>query len=69
MSKESKVMFSSSPIGFYPKDWIDDGGYIDPPESMIELTNDEVIEFRDGFAPDGMVLGSVGGRPAWVDAK
>ena len=61
------IMFSANPIGFYPKDWLEDGSYTNPPDDLTELTAGEVKTYRDNTAPEGKMLGAVKGRPAWVD--
>lgn len=46
-----------------------DGTYTDEswPADALLCTDDEVIMYRGTTAPDGKKLGSVDGRPTWVD--
>lgn len=64
-----KVYFSASMPGFILADWKDDGTYTKdtwPPDAVL-LTDDEVSQFWKQTAPEGKILGSTEGRPAWVN--
>lgn len=65
--KSYVIMFSPGVMGFYPRAWIDDGSILVVPDDLVELTRDEVSEYRDGMPPTGKILGVKKSRPAWVD--
>lgn len=55
---------------FIPEAWKDDGTYDENswPSDAILATDDEVQIYRGNNPPDGKILGSIAGRPAWVNA-
>lgn len=63
------VYFSASMMAFIPASWKDDGTYIDGtwPQDAVLLTDDEVTTFWKQTPQEGKQLGSVNGRPAWLD--
>ncbi|EOI6456156.1 tail assembly chaperone [Yersinia enterocolitica] len=65
------VYFSESIGGFIPSEWKDDGTYGDGnwPSDAVLLTENEANQYWRKSPPDGKVLGSLNGRPAWVDFK
>lgn len=64
-----KVYFSASLPGFILAEWKDDGTYTEDtwPQDAVVLTDDEVSQFWKQAAPEGEMLGSAEGRPAWVN--
>lgn len=63
------MFFSESIKGFIPDQYKEDGTYSEAtwPSDAVQLTEDEVSEFVGTPSPAGKILGSSGGRPAWVD--
>lgn len=64
-----KTYYSKTTNGFYPgslkADYIKSGTF---PDDSIELTPEEVEAYQGKQPPEGKQLGSVNGRPTWVDA-
>ncbi|WP_248908344.1 tail fiber assembly protein [Escherichia coli] len=62
-----KILFSASTVGFYDYDrkeaYERAGNW---PADLIEITHELHLQFC-GAAPSGKKLGSVDGKPAWVD--
>lgn len=62
------MYYSITTSGFYPEslkaDYIKAGTF---PDDAIELTPEEVETYQGKQPPEGKQLGSVNGRPAWVD--
>lgn len=65
----NKFIFPHRWGGFIPAAWRDDGTYNDEtwPQDAVLLTDDEATSFWKQNPPDGKTLGSIDGRPAWVD--
>lgn len=64
-TQETTMYYSPSKVGFFPS--AVKGSYgIDWPEDAIEVTEEEYKTFT-GQSPDGKKLGTVSGKPAWVD--
>ncbi|EOW5547086.1 tail fiber assembly protein [Escherichia coli O5:H32] len=62
------MCFSATTLAFYPLDMKD--GYIAAgtwPDDIVKLTDSERDKYWMKPAPEGKELGSVKGRPAWVD--
>lgn len=63
-----ELYFSPSQPGFYPGT---DRAYYEScgswPEDAAKLTANEIAAYWRQTPPDGKLLGSVDGRPAWVD--
>ncbi|HEE3613170.1 TPA: tail fiber assembly protein [Klebsiella pneumoniae] len=61
--------FSPSLSCFIPSQWKDDGTYNKNtwPVDAIEATEIELSKYWKVSPPEGKKLGSVDGRPAWVD--
>lgn len=63
------LFFSAAHPGFYPAS---DQVYYQSmgtwPEDAVQLTEEEIAAFWRQTPPTGKVLGSNGGRPAWVNA-
>ncbi|MEZ3136962.1 hypothetical protein ACBG90_19870 [Stutzerimonas kunmingensis] len=61
--------YSESLGGFIPESWKTDGTYTDEtwPADAVLLTEGERSQFWRQPAPEGKTLGSVNGRPAWID--
>lgn len=63
-----KVQFSSSVLGFFAQNMIDDNSYHNYlPDDLIELTDREFLTYWKKNPPEGKTLGAIDGRPAWVD--
>ncbi|EKN3596652.1 tail fiber assembly protein [Yersinia enterocolitica] len=63
-----KVQFSSSALGFFAQNMIDDNSYDDDlPDDLIELTDREFLTYWKKNPPQGKTLAAIDGRPAWVD--
>ena len=62
--------FSADRGGFISAAFKDDGTYTEQtwPTDAVLCTDNEVETYRGQQAPDGKVLGSKKGRPAWIDA-
>ena len=62
------IYFSKTTKGFYPlalkQKYVSAGTW---PADAVELTEEEIQTYQGKNAPEGKKLGSVGGRPAWVD--
>lgn len=65
----SGFYFNPVLLNYIPSSWKDDGTYNEDtwPEGMVLLTEEEVQTYRNSPPPDGKILGSIDGRPAWVD--
>jgi len=63
------IYFSASENGFFIEAWRMSGIYTDDnwPDDAVLLESAEIAEFYEQGSPSGKMLGSVGGRPAWVD--
>lgn len=61
--------FSADRGGFISAAFKDDGTYTAQtwPADAVPCTDNEVETYRGQQAPDGKVLGSKKGRPAWID--
>lgn len=62
------IYFSPGKSAFYPSDMLDlylDAGSL--PSDLIEATESEISEYMMSTAPLGKILGTIGGRPGWVD--
>ena len=61
--------FSPSLSCFIPSEWKNDGTYNDNnwPSDAVLATAEEITTYWKVNAPDGKVLGSINGRPSWVD--
>jgi len=64
------IYFSASSLSFYPKAWKDDGSYAEDkwPADAVLLSNFLADIYWRKTPPQGKILGSKDGRPAWVDA-
>lgn len=64
-----QVYFSSSKLSFIPASWKTDGTYTDEtwPSDAVLLTDDEQDIYWLNNPPEGKQLGSLDGRPVWVD--
>lgn len=63
------MFFSASLNAFLPESWKNDGTYPDGtwPKDAVHLTEAEMDLFWKQSAPAGKSLGSLKGRPVWVD--
>lgn len=62
------IYFSARTRGFYPTDIVDIQLYKTKgawPEDAVEVTTEDYKKYL-ALPPDGMVLGSINGGPAWV---
>lgn len=55
-------------MSFIPAKWLEDGTYRDKPAGIVQLTDAETAEYHGANPPAGKALGSLKGRPVWVDA-
>ncbi|HCK0707664.1 TPA: tail fiber assembly protein [Escherichia coli] len=64
---ETDYIFSAFLNGFLPLAWKEEkeatGSW---PDDAIEISYEDYLKFTTD-APEGKILGSVGGRPAWID--
>ncbi|MFM1257303.1 tail fiber assembly protein [Yersinia enterocolitica] len=61
-------LFSSSRLTFYPQSMIDDGSFGEKlPDDLVEITEYEQNTYWKQSPPSGQILGSLAGRPEWVD--
>ena len=63
-----KAKFSPSIKTFYAQNMIDDGSYnMGLPIDLIDITDEELSAYWKQYPPVGKMLGTIDGRPAWVD--
>lgn len=64
-----QIYFSAALPGFIQAAWKEDGTYTDDtwPDDAVLLTDDEVKAFWKQTPPEGQQLGSINGRPLWID--
>ena len=63
-----KAKFSPSVKTFYAQNMIDDGSYnMGLPIDLIDITDEELSAYWKQYPPVGKMLGTIDGRPAWVD--
>lgn len=63
-----KAKFSPSIKTFYAQNMIDDGSYnMGLPIDLIDITDEELSAYWKQYPPVGEMLGTIDGRPAWVD--
>ncbi|CNK38539.1 tail fiber assembly protein [Yersinia intermedia] len=63
-----KAKFSPSVKTFYAQNMIDDGSYnMVLPIDLIDITDEELSAYWKQYPPVGKMLGTIDGRPAWVD--
>ncbi|MCM8191928.1 tail fiber assembly protein [Enterobacter hormaechei] len=64
---ETNYIFSAALNGFLPLAWKEEkeatGSW---PDDAVEISYEDYLKFTTD-APEGKILGSVDGRPAWVD--
>lgn len=63
------IYFSARELGFFIGSWLEEGIYTEDnwPEDAVLMTSEELEEYHGKGSPEGKVLGSKDGRPAWVD--
>ena len=63
------TFFNPATCGFIPEHWKSDGTYSKEtwPADAVLLTAEEQSRFWKQSPPDGKTLGSLAGRPAWVE--
>ncbi|HIE7558563.1 TPA: tail fiber assembly protein [Citrobacter amalonaticus] len=59
-------LFSPKNLTFYAQEYI--GRYHEIPTDAVEIS-DEVFSVYSGIPPEGKILSSVNGMPAWSDAQ
>ncbi|MDT7073624.1 tail fiber assembly protein [Citrobacter amalonaticus] len=59
-------LFSPKKLTFYAKEYAD--RYHEIPNDAVEIS-DEVFSVYSGIPPEGKILSSENGMPAWADAK
>lgn len=64
INMECRIFFSAATCGFYDEQ--DKGRFEHWPDDAVEVSAAVRNEFT-GIPPDGKILGSVSGLPAWVD--
>lgn len=70
MTTADNAYFVPSIPGFIPESWRSDGTYSEQswPLDAVLLAPAVTHKFWKQQAPEGKVLGSVGGKPSWVDS-
>ncbi|WP_128821898.1 hypothetical protein [Yersinia entomophaga] len=63
------VYYSANLNGFIPAAWKDDGTYNKKtwPSDAVLLSDEESNEYWKTTPPDRKTIGSLNGRPVWVD--
>lgn len=63
------IYFSAQELGFFNDSWLGEGIYTEDnwPNDAVLMTPEELEEYHGKGSPEGKVLGSKDGRPAWVD--
>ncbi|EGF4813918.1 tail fiber assembly protein [Escherichia coli] len=67
--KQTLAYFVPSLCSFIPASWKEDGTYSDEtwPDDAVEVSNEDAETYWRTTPPDGKMLGTVDGKPGWVD--